>query len=471
MAKIHFRPLRSYLPADRRSATLTIIFAVLAVAAAVGAFIGVRKLVASWTVTSLPGAPVTESNANASATVDPSTSLQAAGKPAAKPWDGTSRVTLLLMGLDYRDWEAGETPRTDSMILLTLDPVGKTAGMLSIPRDLWVNIPGFNYAKINTAYFLGESQKLPGGGPALAMKTVEEVIGVPIDYYAQIDFNAFVSFIDHIKGVKLDIPEEITIDPIGQWNTITLPAGRITLNGKDALAYARARHTEGGDFDRAARQQQVIMAVRDRILEFNMLPTLISNAPLLYQDLSSGVHTNLTLDQILQLAQIVFDIPRDNIHSGIIGSKQITFAKSPDGLDILKPIPDQIRVLRDEIFATGGPIAPKALGTNDAAELMKQEGARISVQNGSSTAGLAETTSTYLKGLGFNVTETANASQLTSQTIIIDYTGKPYAMSFLKTTLNVADTAVRSQYDPNATVDVVVILGTDWATTNTMPAQ
>ena len=74
------------------------------------------------------------------------------------------------------------------MILLTIDPLTKTAGMLSIPRDMWVNIPGFGYSRINTAYSLGEGSKLPGGGPELARKTVEQFIGVPIQYYAQIDF-------------------------------------------------------------------------------------------------------------------------------------------------------------------------------------------------------------------------------------------------------------------------------------------
>src|SRR5690606_1108907 len=117
--------------------------------------------------------------------------LQVAAGPSAQPWDGASRVTALVMGLEFRDWEAGEVPRTDTMMLVTLDPLSNTAGMLSIPRDMWVSIPGFDNAKINTAYYLGEIYKLPGGGPGLAMKTVEEFLGVPIDYYAQIDFYAF----------------------------------------------------------------------------------------------------------------------------------------------------------------------------------------------------------------------------------------------------------------------------------------
>jgi anionic cell wall polymer biosynthesis LytR-Cps2A-Psr (LCP) family protein len=123
-------------------------------------------------------------------------------EPTLTPWDGVGRVTILLLGLDYRDWEAGnEYSRSDTMILLTLDPLSKTAGILSIPRDMWVAIPGFQHEKINVAYYLGDAYKLPGGGPGLAVKTVEDFLGVPINYYAQIDFGAFVKFIDELGGI------------------------------------------------------------------------------------------------------------------------------------------------------------------------------------------------------------------------------------------------------------------------------
>ena len=169
------------------------------------------------------------------------------------------------------------------MILLTLDPVTRTAGILSIPRDLWVAIPGFKHGKINTAYYLGDAHKLPGGGPGLAVKTVEEFLGVPINFYAQVDFGVFVRFIDEIGGVKIDVPEEITVDLLGSGSSTkkTLQPGVQVLPGEWALAYARARYTEGGDFDRAQRQQQVIMAIRDRIISFDMLPILISKADVL----------------------------------------------------------------------------------------------------------------------------------------------------------------------------------------------
>ena len=161
--------------------------------------------------------------------------------PGAQPpaWDGTKRVTMLVMGIDFRDWESGtDYSRTDTMMLLTIDPVAKTAGALSIPRDLWAAIPGFNPAKINTAHYYGDLYDYPGGGPALAVKTVENVIGVPIDYYARIDFSAFVDFIDLIDGITVDVTEPIELEIIGQAYDVKLEPGRVTLPGKLALAYA-----------------------------------------------------------------------------------------------------------------------------------------------------------------------------------------------------------------------------------------
>jgi LCP family protein required for cell wall assembly len=271
------------------------------------------------------------------------------------PWDGASRVTVLMLGLDYRDWEAGtDYSRSDTMILLTLDPFTKSAGILSVPRDLWVEIPGYAHGKINTAYYLGEAHKLPEGGPGLAVETVEQFLGVPINYYAQIDFGAFVKFIDELGGVKIDVPEAITVDLLGSGSATKkkLKPGVQVLPGEWALAYARARYTAGGDFDRAGRQQQVILAIRDRILSFDLLPQLITKAPTLYKELAAGIHTNLPLDDALKLATLASQVSKENIKQGIIDEKMVTFGTSPDGLSILIPVPDQIHLLRNEIFAS-----------------------------------------------------------------------------------------------------------------------
>jgi LCP family protein required for cell wall assembly len=302
---------------------IQIIIAIFTVTAALVSFTIVRALVISWNITPLPGNPLL--NVDPLKTDYPTplpgetaiptriVNIPAEIQPTPIQWNGTKRVTVLLLGLDYRDWEAGDTPRSDSMILLTVDPLSKTAGMMSIPRDIWTIIPGFDYYKINTAYFLGERYQLPGGGPELARQTVENFLGVPIDYYAQINFNTFVEFIDALGGLDMKIKKAIKVDPVGPGNTIILEPGTQTLSGAVTLAYARNRYTEFDDFDRAQRQQEVMMAIRNQVVNLNMLPTLVAKAPELYASLSKGIKTNLTLDDIIRLAYLAQSIPPENI--------------------------------------------------------------------------------------------------------------------------------------------------------------
>jgi LCP family protein required for cell wall assembly len=454
-------------------------FIIAALLTAVLTFITVRDIVTSWELTSLPGialreqAPATPVVPGSAPGVlqDAQTPLQPGGGPTPQPWDGASRVTLLMMGLDYRDWAAGEgAPRTDTMILFSMDPIERSASIISIPRDLWVNIPGYEYGRINTAYSLGEAFKYPdNGGPGLAMRTVEELLGVPIDYYAQIDFGAFVRFIDEIGGIKLDITAPITVDPLGDNNTKTLKPGRQTLPGELALAYARARKTEGGDFDRANRQQEVIFAIRRQLLRVNMLPNLISKSPVLYQELSGGVRTNLTLEQTIQLAWLGQQIPEDRIKRGVISPpEQVLLVTSPEGDQVLKPITEKIRLLRDDVFFGVDWTTPAAADMAPV-ELVKAEAPKIALRNGSATTGLAARTSDFLQGQGIPITEAGNADQLYNNTTIFDYTGKIYTVKYLIELMKISPNQIYSRYDPTSPVDVVVILGEDWARANVLP--
>ncbi|HEX9616542.1 MAG TPA: LCP family protein [Anaerolineales bacterium] len=454
---------------------LLAVFVVFAGAIAVGTFIFVRNFVATWDITDLPGivvnsrqTPTPGEENDPVASSNPVIPPQSLG-PEPQPWDGASRVNVLVVGLDYRDWESGEgAPRTDTMILLSVDPITKTAGMLSIPRDLWVNVPGFEPSRINGAYRNGEIYKVPGGGPGLAMRTVEELLGLKIDYFAQIDFYAFERFIDELGGIKVDVPERIKIDPLGDDNTRYLNPGVQVLPGNLALAYARARNSEGGDFDRAERQQQVIFGIRNRVMSSNMLPVLISRAPALYDSIASGVHTNLTLDQAIKLAWLAQQIPEENIKRGVIGTQHVTLNTSPDGDQVLKPRPEQIRLLRDEIFTANGPVSP-AMADSNPQELMQTESASLSILNGSGTPGLATRTSDYLKAEGAQVTSTGDAPEAYSATTIISYTGNPYTLKYLVELMDISPNRIYLRYDPTSQVDMVLYLGYDWANSNSMP--
>jgi LCP family protein required for cell wall assembly len=427
----------------------------------------VREIAASWNAGGLPSFGLIDGSSGDETPIPGVTPTALTLSEAPVPWNGTDRVTILLMGLDFRDWESGDgPPRTDSMMLISIDPVSHTVGMLSIPRDLWVEIPGgFGHNRINTAYFLGESYKLPGGGPAVAMQTVEDMLGLPVQYYAVIEFQTFERMIDEIGGIDVLVEEEVKISAIGRQSR-WLHAKAYHMDGPTALAYARARKTEGGDFDRAERQQRVALAIRDRIFYSNMIPTLVAKAPTLYQELASGVHTNLTLNQMIGLGLLLIQIPPENIHRGVIAPPDmVTLEKLPTGADVLKPIPDQIRILRDDLFTATGAIGPSVSLDNpgSAADL---EEARVAVRNGAGIEGLATQTSEYLKRQGLNVVEIGNADRLDygKSRLVVYQDTFPYTVSYLASLLELSDSQILLQSDPNSPVDMAVILGSDWQT-------
>jgi polyisoprenyl-teichoic acid--peptidoglycan teichoic acid transferase len=449
-------------------------FLVAALITAYLTFIFVRSVVASFVTSpskaaNLPQAPVSEE-----VPLDPrdlNVPLQAGSGPEPKSWDGNERVNILLMGLDYRDWEYDEGPsRTDTLMLVSVDPGARTAAMLSLPRDLWVNIPGYDYGKINTAYFLGEAYQEPGGGPGLAILTVEELLDIDIHFYAQVDFSAFERFIDEIGGIEVDVPEVMEVDPIGPGNTVVLQPGQQLLDGPVALAYARSRNTIGNDFDRAARQQQVIMAVRDRILSLDILKTLIQKSPILYRELASGVNTNMTLQQVISLSWTASQISEENIRREVVDLERVVEDYSWDGQQILRPLPEELLLLKDEIFTDTGPALPAApTVVVNPEEMRASENASVGVLNGTYTAGLAARTREYLLSQDVNVTETGNAQEYYEYSTIIDYSGKIYTQAYLVELLNIQPSQVFSRYDPNSEVDIAILLGNDWATNNPMP--
>jgi LCP family protein required for cell wall assembly len=394
------------------------------------------------------------------------------GTDLPEPWDGASRVNLLFLGLDERDWVEGQgAPRSDTMILFTIDPLSKTAGMISIPRDLWVNIPGFGYSRINTAYSSGEGNKLPGGGPGLAMRTVEGLLGVPIQYYAQVDFPAFEEAIDAMGGLYICIPETIRVSVIGRTNKERIKAGCQTLPGYLVLGYARNRKTEGGDVDRANRQQLVIMALRDQVFSPENFPRMVSLAPKVYREASVGLRTNLSFDDALHLGTLMTQIPVESIQRGVIDYTMGSFDNvvlGGENASVLKPFPDKIRELRDQIFTTGGALSPLA-AQGDPLALMQADGARVRVLDGTYTS-LDVKTGNYLLGLGVPVTEVGPADRAYDRTVIILYSPKLYTLKYLQAVFGItSSTQIRIQPDPASTVDIEVRLGNEWAVSNPMP--
>ena len=370
------------------------------------------------------------------------------------------RTNVLLLGIDQRDGETGPW-RTDTMILLSLDPISNSVSMLSIPRDLWITIPGYGESRINTAHFTGDSQNYPGGGPALAKKTVWYALGVPVHNYVRVNFAGFEQLVDAIDGLDIDVPEDIydAKYPTADYGTMELfiPAGLQHMNGEQALQYARTRHGSS-DFSRMARQQQVLKAAFDKVLSLDIPLTRI---PMILQLLGSSVQTDLTLQQIVTLADAARKIDPANLQSGVIDGTMTTTVVTPKGWVVEVADWDKVRVLVDELF----PAVPLAAPTvaNPAANAFLAEQARIAIYNGTLSADLAQATSALLQGKGYNIAGYNNADRFDHlETLIVVYHDQPLTVAALASELGVDIATVIYQDEPDETIDIAVILGQDY---------
>ena len=265
-----------------------------------------------------------------------------------------SRVNILVLGIDQREGMT-DPARTDTMLLFTLDRQAKTAGMLSINRDLWVKIPGGQReGKINTAHFLGEVERFPGGGPALAMETVQTALDIPVQYYIRLNFSAFEQLIDLIGGIDLTVEQTIDDpdypDAAFGYEPFHIDAGWHHLDGATALKYARTRATAGSDLDRVKRQQQVILAVRDKLLKEKRLPQLLTQIGSLLTLYSGSIQTNLTPGQLQELIEFAAGIDRDKIYAVTFNANSIEEFFTPDGQDAIVLRPGAVEKIRDQLY-------------------------------------------------------------------------------------------------------------------------
>lgn len=278
------------------------------------------------------------------------TAMPAVALPELPPLE-EAQINVLVMGIDRRPGEPF-VARTDTMLLLSVDTERETASMLSIPRDLWVEIPGIGVNRINTAFLNGARGGNPTAGAELAMATVQRALGVPVEHYLLIDFQAVTNLIDSLGGVTVDVPVAI-YDPTYPdmnygYDPLTVPAGVQTMDGNTALKYMRTRHGDS-DFGRARRQQQVLMGLRDEALSLGM-GSLLLRAPALYRDVSEGIFTDLTLDQLLTIANTASGIPQENIETAVLDYTYVQSWTSPGGGSVLRLRPDAVQPLIDRLY-------------------------------------------------------------------------------------------------------------------------
>ena len=334
-------------------------------------------------------------------------------QPASAPVPVSGRVTIILMGVDSRPDEP--IARTDSIMVVTLDPKSGAAGMISVPRDMLVHPSLLNRdVKINTIHVLGEINKFPGGGPALLSESVSELLGYPIDYYVRVNFDGFREIIDLLGGIDIDVAKVID-DPLYPDNNygydpLYIPAGRQHMDGALALKYARTRHDDN-DYERARRQQQVMLAVKDKILQPGQLASLLPRLPGLALALSKTVQTNMPIDKALTVArnldQVNLQSPTRVVIDQTMGQ---TVNNDPKFGFILIPDMNKLHAAAAAVFAD----AVENPGSNNAVAAISPEqlaNVRLTVLNGSPQVGLAATGATGLANIGFNSVTVGNADQ------------------------------------------------------------
>ena len=311
-------------------------------------------------------------------------------------WSSKERVNIILLGTDRRDNEPDVT-RTDTLLIVSIDPVTKSAGVLSLPRDLWVNIPGYGFERVNTAFEIGEFQK-KGGGPALLRKTIEGLLGVPIHHYALVGFTGFRKVVDQLGGVVVDVERPFRDDefPSGNYGTrrILFQTGLQVLDGETALWFVRSRHADS-DFGRNRRQRQFLLAVRQQALQLNM----ITKAPAMLSSIMDSVKTDLRTTEILSLARVAKDVETSKLVSRAVDESMVNPWMTPGGAAVLLPEPAAIRQVVQEVFGTPGKLptlpvmrAPPVVSTPDVLN------APIAVNPVSSTPGGATATPMDLPG-------------------------------------------------------------------------
>ncbi len=332
--------------------------------------------------------------------------------------EADDRINILLLGYGGPGHDGPYL--TDTMMVASFQPSTKKLALLSIPRDLVVDVPGYDYRKINSVLSFGRDQKYPGGGEALTVKVVSDLLDLPIQYYARVDFDGFKDIIDRLNGLTVTVDRTFSDSQYPDNNygyaPIKFVAGQQTMNGDLALKFTRSRHGnngEGSDFARAARQQKIIVALKDKLLSFGTLanPKKVSD---ILGSLGSHSQTNMEVWEMLRLAKIAGNLPADRIVNKVLDDSANGFLRAATGLGgafILVPRDNSysdIRFLARYIFLDG---------------TAESELAKILVVNATNFPNLGTNTAHELAALGFVVVKTMSLPQTSAaQTVLVSAT-------------------------------------------------
>jgi LCP family protein required for cell wall assembly len=255
-------------------------------------------------------------------------------------------MTVLVLGLDRRPGE-GSVVRSDVLMLMSVQSSEPQLVLISIPRDLYVEIPGHGTGRINTAHFWGEQER-ELGGPALAVQAVSSSFRISVDHFVRVDFDGFRAIIDAVGGVDVAVENGLVDDayPTEDYGTtrIEIPAGLQRMDGETALRYVRSRHASS-DFDRAARQQQVLIALVERLSD----PRVWTRLPALLVAAVGSIDTDLSGWALARLAPAAFRVAPEDIEHHVIDQDMTQPWTTPTGGSVLLPRWDAIDPLVTEV--------------------------------------------------------------------------------------------------------------------------
>lgn len=404
-------------------------------------------------------------------------SLQKDVDPNLLKGEGDGRINVLLIGIGGQGHSGGDL--TDTLMLASIDPVNNTAALLSVPRDLWVTLPGKGSMKINAAYATakynymhknkvdGNNAQAIAAGFSSIDQTMEKVLGVPIHYNFMVNFQAFRQAVDTVGGVTVNVPEDL-YDPTMAWENNKNPylalKGTQQFDGKQALNYVRSRETSS-DFARSQRQRAVMLALKEKAVTVGVLanPAKLSG---LMGTFGGNVQTDFSLNDASRLYTIFKRINNNNIASlSLAGDTSITSgAAGANSMVTTGNINGQSIVMPKAGLENYSLIQEYVRGRLIDGYIIKEK-AKVMILNGTVEKGLGQTTATRLKSYGYNVISVAQApSTGYPTTVVVDLSKgkKKYTKHYLEQRFNT--TATKQLLDTTitpGTADFVVILGGD----------
>ncbi|MEK7103125.1 MAG: LCP family protein [Patescibacteria group bacterium] len=376
------------------------------------------------------------------------------------------RINVLLLGIGGAGHEGSNL--TDTIMIASIDPRNNKVALISLPRDLLVDIPGYGWSKINNAHAYGEAERT-GHGPELAEQVISSTFNIPIQYYVRMDFKGFERMVDLVGGVNVFVDNSFTdyTYPTSdkKYQVVRFEQGPQILDGVRALQFARSRHSmmnnEGSDFSRSKRQQKVIMAMSERVMtkQFLLNPQKIND---LLSTLNDNISTNMQTWELVKLAQLGKSIQPSSVSTLVFDDAPAGYLHSEItdlGAYVLRP--------NDGTFEAMGTAMKEILAVKTLS--IQQSGnnnTTVIVKNGTQTTGLATKVADELKISGYQITAVGNAENRDmTKNVIYDFTyGKKNDELDNLTTLLHADVIQGTSPEQdanNADVDFLILLGND----------